>query len=60
MSVMRDMPMTIAVEPMVFFWSIAENFASDSRSSLPPSSNLRANGSLGINGASVLSDVLVG
>ena len=50
-SVMRDMPMTIAVGAMVFFWSIAENFASDSRSSLPPSSNPRANGSLGINGA---------
>ena len=49
-AVMRDMPMTIAVGAMVFFWNIAENFAKDLRSSLRPSSNPKDNGSLGING----------
>ena len=48
--VMRDMPMTIAVGAMVFFWNIAETFAKDLRSSLPPSSNPKDNGSFGING----------
>jgi len=48
--IMRDMPMTIAVGAMVFFWSIAENFATDSQSYLPPSSKERGNESFGING----------
>jgi len=48
--VMRSMPMTIAVGAMVFFWNIAETFARDLRSSLPPSNNRKGNGSFGING----------
>ena len=49
-AIMRDMPMTLAVGAMVFFWNIAEIFANGLRSSLPPSNNPKENGSLGING----------
>lgn len=49
-ALMREMPMTLAVGAMVFFWNTAETFAIDMPSYSQVWNSPRANGSSGING----------
>ena len=49
-ALMREMPMTLAVGAMVFFWNIAETFANDMPFYSQVWNSQRENGSSGING----------